>query len=220
MVNDIPLVLATPDSTEGKLLLHNGQIITVGSDEWFQWLIRQDSFRFESGANREHNFTARKHERYAGEFWYAYKKISGKLKNAYLGKPKNLTLDKLLEIALKLSDVPKRGANEKQLGNSYATECITEQLGNKKQDSDCITIPVMQELQDKVAALEAENQELRSRLEMLQASEKNVTELLYECHSDAFKAADILKAALKLKSNAGGAIKREIKKALPLIDDV
>lgn len=76
------------------------------------------------------------------------------------------------------------------------------------------------EAQERRSQQELEINQLRLQLEQFKALEKNATEQLCECHSDAFKAADILKAALKLKSNAGGAIKREIEKALPLIDDV
>lgn len=76
------------------------------------------------------------------------------------------------------------------------------------------------EAQERRSQQELEINQLRLQLEQFKALEKNATEQLCECHSDAFKAAGILKAALKLKSNAGGAIKREIEKALPLIDDV
>lgn len=65
-----------------------------------------------------------------------------------------------------------------------------------------------------------ELQKTRSLLEASRRSEQDALRLLSTCHTEAFEAADILKAALKLKSNAGGAIKREIEKALPLIDDV
>lgn len=73
---------------------------------------------------------------------------------------------------------------------------------------------------ERIESLEKENEQLRSQLEKLQASEKDATDQLCQCHSNAFKAADILKAALKIASNTGGKIKREIEKALPLIDDV
>jgi hypothetical protein len=76
------------------------------------------------------------------------------------------------------------------------------------------------EAQERRSQQELEINQLRLQLEQFKALEKNAREQLCECHSDAFKAADVLKAALKLKSNAGGAIKREIEKALPLIDDV
>lgn len=78
-------------------------------------------------------------------------------------------------------------------------------------------------LQGNLAELESSGSEvdqLRSQLEISKELQKNSNDLLCECHSDAFKAAAILKAALKFKANAGGAIKREIEKAVRLIDDV
>lgn len=126
---------------------------------------------------------------------------------------------KLLTIALKLSQTSKQGANEKQLDNGYAKECITQQLGTNQEDSFTAN-GNLQNLQDQLAALQIENEQLRSQLEKLRLSEQDLTSQLVNCHGDAFKAADILKAALKLRSNAGGAIKREIEKALPLIDDI
>lgn len=75
------------------------------------------------------------------------------------------------------------------------------------------------EAQERRSQQELEINQLQSQLEKIKASEKDALDQLCNCHSDAFKAADILKAALKLKSNAGGAIKREIEKVLPLIDD-
>lgn len=76
------------------------------------------------------------------------------------------------------------------------------------------------EAQERRSQEELELNQLRSQLEKIKASEKDALDQLCDCHSDAFKAADILKSALKLKSNAGGAIKQEIKKALLLIDDI
>jgi prefoldin subunit 5 len=78
-------------------------------------------------------------------------------------------------------------------------------------------------LQEKLAEVEREGSEveqLRARLEITQALEKDSTEQLVQCHRDGFKAAEILKAAKKLPANAGGKIKKEIDKALELIDDV
>jgi hypothetical protein len=73
---------------------------------------------------------------------------------------------------------------------------------------------------EEINQLKKENEQMRVELQKLKAAEKDVTNQLCDCHSDAFKAADILKAAIKLPANKGGAIKREIEKALPLIDDV
>lgn len=81
-------------------------------------------------------------------------------------------------------------------------------------------LTISNDVYEKIEQLEKENEQLRSDLQKLKAVEKDLMDQLCNCHSDAFKAADILKAALKLAANAGGKIKREIEKALPLIDDV
>jgi hypothetical protein len=163
MKGEIPSVLVSSGSTEGALELRTGEIIAVGSDCWFDWVRVNDSFRFESGFAGQDSFTARKHERHAGEFWYAYRKVDGKLKNAYLGKGERLTIDRMLEIASKLIETPKSAANKTRLGKGYATECITEQLGNEQVD-DFKANELTQKLQDELVALQAENEQLRSRL--------------------------------------------------------
>lgn len=73
---------------------------------------------------------------------------------------------------------------------------------------------------ERIILLEKENEQMRSQLEQTQAMLKASAEDHAEVASDGIKAADILKAALKLAPNAGGKIKREIEKALLLIDDV
>lgn len=79
---------------------------------------------------------------------------------------------------------------------------------------------ISSDVYERISYLEKENEQLRSNLEQLKESERGLTEEVFRYQQDAVEAADILKAALKLKSNAGGAIKREIEKALPLIDDI
>lgn len=94
----------------------------------------------------------------------------------------------------------------------------------QKQEENTVSIDVYEkEIQDLKRDLEETQLELaktRSLLDTSRQKEQIQTDLLCECHSDAFKAADILKAALNLKGNATKAIKAEIEKALPLIDDV
>jgi hypothetical protein len=163
MKGEIPVVLGNADSTDGSLKLHNGQIISVGSNEWLEWLDKHDSFRFVGGPHGELNFTARKHERQASDFWYAYKKVSGKLKNAYLGKPNNLTIGKLSRVALKLSETPKCGADEMQRFDTQVEDSTTEQLGSN-QEANQVNQEVLQQLEDKLAAAQAEIEQLRSQL--------------------------------------------------------
>lgn len=62
--------------------------------------------------------------------------------------------------------------------------------------------------------------ELKEKIKSLESSLRDETDRANEYLKDQFKAADILKEALKLKANAGGAIKDQIKKAIALLDDL
>lgn len=62
--------------------------------------------------------------------------------------------------------------------------------------------------------------ELREKIKNLESQLKYETSRADELLKDQFKAADLLKGALKLKANAGGAIKEQIKKAIALLDDL
>ena len=88
---------------------------------WYSWLRKNTSFRFETGFAGDSSFTARKHQRKSGEFWYAYRKLDGKLRSVYIGKSESLVVDKLLEVALKLSQTPEFSQK------SYAQQCITDE---------------------------------------------------------------------------------------------
>jgi DNA-binding CsgD family transcriptional regulator len=68
----------------------------VGSAEWFAWLEHHCSFRFETDCVA---FTARKEQRPGGWYWYAYRRKQGKLCSTYIGKLKELTLDRLGSVA-------------------------------------------------------------------------------------------------------------------------
>jgi hypothetical protein len=112
--------------------------INVGSKPWFDWLEKNTSFHYESVDGK---FTACKESRASGMFWYANRRVNGKLRRCYIGSTKDLTLEKLLAIARKLSgtDLLYQNSNSYTL-NSCVTEthqvdrAVIEQL--KKQISD------------------------------------------------------------------------------------
>jgi LuxR family maltose regulon positive regulatory protein len=95
-----------PYVSDGVLHLHepsDGPAIAVGSASWIAWLTdpatRSFSFRSPRGA-----YTARKEWRTrGGEYWTAYRRHSGRLRKAYLGKAEDLTLDRLDEAATRLA---------------------------------------------------------------------------------------------------------------------
>ena len=63
----------------------------VGGRLWFEFLSERRTFHFYGDLS----FTARCELRREVPFWYAYKKVDGKLKKRYLGKTSDLTKERL-----------------------------------------------------------------------------------------------------------------------------
>ena len=77
--------------------------ITVGSPEWYAWLEQATTFAFHSAQG---SFTARKERRARGGwYWKAYRSRLGTLRRAYLGKARDLTLDRLNDTAASLATI-------------------------------------------------------------------------------------------------------------------
>lgn len=77
--------------------------IAVGSPAWVAWLEHPDT-RSYSFQDEHGHFTARKERRKrGGEYWVAYRKLQGKLRNVYLGKSADLTLAQLTAAGAKLA---------------------------------------------------------------------------------------------------------------------
>src|SRR6266702_4358578 len=94
-------------TVQGDLLCyqHNGQDsrLTVASPAWFEWLQTASPFTFACGQG---TFTARAERagnRRGGWYWKAYRAQGGKLHRAYLGRPEDLTLERLIEVAQALA---------------------------------------------------------------------------------------------------------------------
>lgn len=125
MAVSTPLVLIASGTNFCALELENGNIVEVGSEQWYEWLESNGSFRFESGFAGDDSFTARKHKRESGNFWYAYRKVGGQLKNAYVGKSENLSTERMLAIAQKLNQPSQSKSQPEGSPKSYAPDCIT-----------------------------------------------------------------------------------------------
>jgi hypothetical protein len=94
--------------------------IRVGSPAWFDWLKDNRSFHYEDAAGK---FTACKESRSSGMFWYANRRVSGKLRRCYLGATSDLTLGKLNEVARQLSVSDRNG----QAGDGSTNgSCVTD----------------------------------------------------------------------------------------------
>jgi predicted ATPase/DNA-binding CsgD family transcriptional regulator len=71
--------------------------VIVGSDVWYTWLTSESarSFTFRSQLG---TFTARRERKRNGWYWYIYRKQQGKLHKAYLGRAKELSLERLTSV--------------------------------------------------------------------------------------------------------------------------
>jgi hypothetical protein len=94
--------------------------INVGTKAWFDWLEKNNSFHYESIDGK---FTACKESRASGMFWYANRRVNGKLRRCYIGSTRDLTLEKLLAIARKLSGIDLSYQNKQSYTQS---SCVTE----------------------------------------------------------------------------------------------
>lgn len=78
--------------------------MAVDSEIWLKWLreLSVVSFHYESDSGK---FTARREERSnsTNDYWYAYRKIKGKLRKVYLGSRDELTGDRLEQVAVEIS---------------------------------------------------------------------------------------------------------------------
>lgn len=136
--------------------------IQIGTEEWFSWLESQSSFRYECV---EGSFTARRYNNY----WNAYRKRFGKLRQEYLGKSSDLTLERLVQVArlMETEDITYwrlRNDRAKVKGKGYRekSSITMNPQSNGYRESDSITTPQKTSLtvtresqfQDAVALLE------------------------------------------------------------------
>jgi LuxR family maltose regulon positive regulatory protein len=106
---------ATPAVQQGRLRLPNATI-SIGEPEWFAWLTEHRVFRFISATS---SYTARREQRAAGWYWYAYRRQRGLLNSIYLGKSEHLTPERLSAVADQLAapalpDKPRAGLVEQR----------------------------------------------------------------------------------------------------------
>ena len=80
----------------------SGKPIAVGSRAWFAWLAdpAHQSFSYQSPLG---TLTVRREKKRNGDYWYAYRTHESKLHKEYLGKPAELTVERLQEAAANLS---------------------------------------------------------------------------------------------------------------------
>lgn len=84
-----------PTVAQGMLSDDSGVIVELSSPQWLDWINKHASFRYEPITDVT-GFTARAEK---SGYWYGYRKVSGKLHKRYIGKPEELTVERLEEIA-------------------------------------------------------------------------------------------------------------------------
>ncbi len=95
-----------PTVTRGRLFLDGSeQYLELDTPAWLVWLRKQAAFVYQDEVG---HFTARRERRPGGSYWYAYRRVNGKLQKRYLGKDEALSAQHLHVIAARLS-----GADEK-----------------------------------------------------------------------------------------------------------
>ncbi len=84
----------TPAVISGVLYTNdeNTTGIRLSEAAWGMWLEDASSFYFEAGPG---SFSARKERQRRGFFWYAYKRVGGRLLKRYLGQRQAVTLARL-----------------------------------------------------------------------------------------------------------------------------
>lgn len=75
--------------------------LPLGTAAWPEWLACHALFRFEDSTD---SFTARRERRSGGDYWYAYRRRAGRLRNAYLGRDADLTPERLRDVARQLAE--------------------------------------------------------------------------------------------------------------------
>jgi LuxR family transcriptional regulator, maltose regulon positive regulatory protein len=98
-----------PMVCDGALHIDGNAAVLVGSDAWRQWLAdsANTSFRVHAGAGP---FTARREQQRNGWYWYAYRRVAGRLHKAYLGRDQELTQARLEQVAGQLGAKPTQAA--------------------------------------------------------------------------------------------------------------
>ena len=113
-----------------------GTHVYVGTNVWFEhWLAdpKLESFRYECSQG---SFTARKRK---GDYWNAYRKVKGKLRQEYLGQSSALTWDKLIETARTLAMDNTEYWRMKYPRPEQPSQPSQESTGLYNQSADCIT---------------------------------------------------------------------------------
>jgi hypothetical protein len=126
----------------GTIELPSGKTVEVGSKLWYGWLEHPEtkSFRVNDGEG----YTARKET--AKGYWYAYRKVEGKLHKRYIGVSEALTVERLAEVE-ELFNVPTQPKLPKDVDNSIGNNSeLHNELGNLRTENETLKAKLRSQL--------------------------------------------------------------------------
>jgi len=126
---------------QGLLKTECGKVTEIDGINWYAWLTENQTFRYES--NEHAQYTARKER---SDYWYGYRKVSGKLHKRYIGKTFDMTAKRLEEIGGTLN-IPSQPRQAK------VTDKVTVTIADSR----------IEALEAQISELERELSELRSQ---------------------------------------------------------
>lgn len=188
----------------------DGVTVRVDSQEWFDWLRANKSFAVEMPNCR---VTFRKEQRHDKEFWYAHRRVNGKLKRKYAGHTGVLFNNYVTGLARGL-------AMDNSDGDGVTQGKSSEAIAPKETEVDALRREIaslkskVEQLTDKCLALETENTDLRTQAEDTELHKDELHKTINFGRSEEIEA--ILTPALKLPANRGGKIKEAIRQVLAM----
>ncbi len=102
----------------------NGESIAISSPVFLEWLETHNSFKFIAGAEGDNSYRARKEFLSGDHYWYAVKRVDGKLHKKFIGKSKDVTYQRLCEVAEIIKQPPTRGKKQSEV-EIIPTEALT-----------------------------------------------------------------------------------------------
>ncbi|MEG5018534.1 MULTISPECIES: hypothetical protein [unclassified Microcoleus] len=146
--------MAIPSVMQGLIEVEGGKVFELDSPQGATWLRLTPSFRYEPiGASKP--CTVRKESGKGGDYWYGYRKMSGRLHKKYIGKSSEVSTAKLEEVAEALNTPPQSRVTDKVTQDAAkVTDTVTDSC-----DSDRLTA-----LEVQVQALQESLEALRSEL--------------------------------------------------------
>lgn len=148
----------------GILETLEGQTIDLNSHHWVDWLDRNQSFRYCPKSGNA-PYTARKE----GQYWYGYRKVFGKLHKRYAGKPEELTINRLEEVANQLNTTaearPKKEVTEMKKKVTEMEFVTSDEIEKLHREIEKLQIQINQqnEVLAKASEINQEHVELKNQ---------------------------------------------------------